>query len=305
MALSNAQLQERKRGIFATDAPAALGLSKYSSPVQVWMEKTGQHLGAPEQEVSEAQEMGHVMQPVIAGLYAKKYDVQLKDLENVTLWHPSINFMGSHFDYLRDDGSNTLVEIKNFHPMRKKEFGDDGSQDVPMDCLIQCVHEAIVWNTRKVDLAVLFGGQSFKVYPLEITQKTIDLVIDREQRFWQMVVEKEAPPPIDPEETRRLFPKDNGSTIICSTDVNEAFRQLVTVREQIKMLDDLKNQLSAKVQAGMGEASILSDAHGKVMATWKAGKPVRRVDTEALKAANLYMEFSKESPASRTFLVKE
>jgi predicted phage-related endonuclease len=249
--------------------------------------------------------MGHVMQPVIANLYAAKEGVYLKDLEGVTVWHKEHAFMGSHFDYLRDDGSNVLVECKNFHPARKKEFGDDGSDDVPMDCLIQCVHEAVVWGTNRVDLAVLFGGQQFRIYPLTIRQETIDMVIAREQAFWQMVIERKAPPPVTTEETRALFPTDKGSTSIATTDCLEAFHHLVQVQDQIKMLEGVEDKLKTTIQAAMGEHSILATTQGEVLATWKQGKPVRRVDVDALKAADLYMGYSKESEAPRRFLLKK
>jgi len=304
MALTKNELQERKNGIFSTDVAPALGLSKYSTPVQVWMEKCGMHDDLPEQEKSEAQEMGLILEPVIASIYSARQDVRVKPLAGVTLWHPKHQFMGSHFDYLRDD-SNTLVEIKNFHPARKKEFGEDGSQDVPMDCLVQCVHEAIVWNTRRVDLAVLFGGQQFQIFPLEIDEDTVDMVISREERFWKMVVEKVAPEPVNPDETRRLFPRDNGQAIIADTSVYEAYRQLIEVRQQIKNLGEIKDGLDAFIQNYMGSNSILADHNGTPLATWKAGKPVRRVDTQALKESGLYMQYSKESEASRTFLLKE
>ena len=302
--LTKEQLIERKAGLFATDVAPALGLSKYRTPVQVWMEKTGMLDDVPEQEMSEAQEMGLILEPVIANIYAQKQGVKVKPLADVTLWHPTLKFMGSHFDYLRDDGSNTLIEVKNFHPARMKEFGENGSQDVPMDCLVQSVHEAIVWKTNRVDLTVLFGGQQFQIFPLEITQETIDMVIEREEQFWKQVIERVAPPPINPDEARKLFPRDNGLAVICDSDTAAHYQSLVLLRKQLSELEEYKDGLAAKIQAYMGENSILSDAYGKPLCTWKAGKPVRRVDTQKLKDDGLYNEYSKETEASRTFLVK-
>ncbi len=302
MSLTPAELEERKKGIFATDAAPALGLSKYRSPVQVWMEKCGEPM--PDSgEMSEAQKMGLILQPVIARLYEDKYETRLRDLEGVTLWHQKISFMGSHFDYVTPD-NKTLVEIKNFHPARQKEFGDDGSDDVPMDCLVQVVHEAIVFGVTRVDLAVLFGGQSFKVYPITINQDTADMVIEREEKFWRQVVEREAPPPIDPEETRRLFPRDNGATVLAPQAVVSVAQQLSQLREQIKQAETLEGQLITQIQTAMGEAATLAAPSGNVLATWKLAKASRRVDTDALKAAGLYEQYSKETEGSRRFLLK-
>ena len=211
--------------------------------------------------------------------------------------------MGSHFDYVRATNA-ALVECKNFHPMRMKEFGDDGSDDVPMDCLIQSVHEAIVYGVRRVDLAVLFGGQQFRVYPLTIQQDTIDMVVDREERFWRRVVEQVAPEPIDPEETRRLFPRDNGITIIAPADVQQAVAQLSQLRDQIKAAEELEKRFITQIQAAMGEASVIAAASGSVLATWKRSADGRRVDTDALKKDGLYEQYSNASEGSRRFLLK-
>jgi predicted phage-related endonuclease len=151
---------------------------------------------------------------------------------------------------------------------------------------------------------VLFGGQQFRVYPLTIQQDTIDMVVTREEAFWQQVVEKVAPDPIDPEETRRLFPRDNGITIIAPGTVADAARQLAQLREQMKAAEELEKRFLTQIQAAMGEASTIAAASGEVIATWKRSADGRRVDTEALKKDGLYEQYSKATEGSRRFLLK-
>ena len=299
MKLTDAELQERQAAIFATDAAPALGLSKYRSPVQVWMEKIGQPMPFEE---SEAMKMGHIMQPVIAKLYEEKTGTRVRSLEGLTKFSDTHGFMGSHFDYLAPD--NVLVECKNFHPARQKEFGEDGSDDVPMDCLVQCVHEAIVFGVTRVDLAVLFGGQSFRIYPITLQLDTADMVIEREEKFWRQVVERVAPPPVDPEETRRLWPTDSGHAVIAPGNIIQAADQLSVLREQLKTAEQLEKQLITQIQSAMETASTLTAPDGTAIATWKRSKDGRRVDTDALKEAGLYEKYSKPSEGSRRFLLK-
>ena len=304
MSLTQAELEERKQGIFATDAAPVLGLSKYSSPVRVWMEKCGDPM--PEERSEAAQEalrMGNIMQPVVARLYEDKYETRLKDLEGVTIWSKEHPFMGSHFDYVTPD-NKTLVEIKNFHPMRLKEFGEDGSPDVPMDCLVQCVHEAIVFGVTRVDLAVLFGGQSFRVYPITIDPDIASMVVQREEQFWKQVIERVAPPPIDPEETRRLWPSDTGRVMVAPANVMKDAKDLVTLRSQIKAAEELEKKLITNIQTAMKDATMLTAPNGEAIATWKRSVDGRRVDSDAPKKAGLYDEYSKPVEGSRRFLLK-
>src|ERR1700690_4404915 len=142
--LSTEQLAARKGGIFSTDAAAVLGLSKYRSPVQVWLEKPGQSEAADLSGI-EAVRMGHVMEPVIARLYQDRTGHDLRFLGDYTGWHPTHSFMGSHYDY--EVTGVKLVECKNFSSMRRREFGEAGEGDVPVDVLVQCIHEATVYGT--------------------------------------------------------------------------------------------------------------------------------------------------------------
>jgi predicted phage-related endonuclease len=305
MALTNEQLIERKAGIFSTDAAAALGLSKYSTPVRIWQEKTGMLDDAPKEEASEAQRMGHVMQPVIGKLYEEATGRRLSDVDGVTLWHPTHSFMGSHFDFaVADAPDKRLVECKNFHPARMKEFGDAGSGDVPMDVLIQCAHEAIVWGTNYVDVAVLFGGQAFRIFPVTVSDDIKSLLVEKEEAFWRKVIERVAPEPITPEEVRALFPKDNGTTAIADQAIRAAIDELRALRAAMKQLEDAEAPLLTKIQTAMGSNSALAAASGEVLVTWKKAADGRRIDTERLKKDGLYEEYSKPTEGSRRFLLK-
>lgn len=53
-------LEHRKLGIGGSDASVVCGVSKYKSPVELWMEKTGQ---IPLQEAGEAAYWGTQLEP--------------------------------------------------------------------------------------------------------------------------------------------------------------------------------------------------------------------------------------------------
>uniref|UniRef100_UPI00193103D1 YqaJ viral recombinase family protein n=1 Tax=Caenibacillus caldisaponilyticus TaxID=1674942 RepID=UPI00193103D1 len=62
-------LRERRKGIGGSDAAAILGLNKWKSPIQVYMEK----IGEIESDVSsEAAYWGHVLEDVVAREFSKR-----------------------------------------------------------------------------------------------------------------------------------------------------------------------------------------------------------------------------------------
>jgi predicted phage-related endonuclease len=97
------------------------------------------------------------------------------------------------------DGTDAIwpVECKAFNPMRKKEFGEDGSSDVPIDCMFQCQQQMAVLDCDRCDLAVLFGVNDFHVYTIERDEKLIEQIIEIETALWKCIQEKR-PPQIDP-----------------------------------------------------------------------------------------------------------
>ena len=55
-------LEYRKQGIGGSDAAVACGISRYKSPVELWLEKTGQ---LPNQEAGEAAYWGTQLEPFV------------------------------------------------------------------------------------------------------------------------------------------------------------------------------------------------------------------------------------------------
>ena len=302
--LSHQQIESRKSGLFSTDAAPCAGLSKYRTPVQVWLEKTGQ---AEPVDLSgnEAVQMGHVMEPVIARLYADKTGHDLRYMGDYTAWSEVHPFMGSHFDF-EVTGSH-LVECKNFSAMRRKEFGEAGTGEVPMDVLLQCIHEATVYGTDRVDVAVLFGGQEFCYFPLEIDETAKGKLVSLEEDFWlERVVKMQAPQPRTPEEAAALFKRDDGSSIVATSGLQMVVRRLKEVKESISGLETLETGLKAELMGHLGAHSALVSPDGEVLVTWKRAKDSQRFDSKRFELENpgLYAKYLQATEGSRRFLLK-
>ena len=303
--LNEFQLEARSRGLFSTDAPGALGLSKYKTPVQVWLEKTGQVTPADISHI-EAVKMGNVMEPVIARLYQEAVDAPIVYLGDQTRWHDTKTWMGSHFDYGLEDGTK-LIEIKNFSAMRRKEFGENGEGDVPMEVLIQCIHEAAVSGISRIDVAVLFGGQEFCVFPLEVDETAKAKLIYLEEEFWErFVLPVVAPEPRTEEETKILFRKDNGQSVVANNEVMSAVRHLRGIRDTIKSLEEQESALKVLIQNDLAECSTLTAPDGEILATWKKAKDSATFDKKRFADENpaMYARYLSTTEGSRRFLLK-
>ena len=62
-------LEYRKAGIGGSDASVVCGVSRYKSPVELWMEKTGQ---LPSQEAGEAAYWGNLLESLVREEFTKR-----------------------------------------------------------------------------------------------------------------------------------------------------------------------------------------------------------------------------------------
>ena len=68
-------LERRKDGIGGSDAAVVCGVSRYKSPVELWMEKTGQ---LPAQEAGDAAYWGHQLEDLVRAEFTKRTGIQVE-----------------------------------------------------------------------------------------------------------------------------------------------------------------------------------------------------------------------------------
>jgi len=254
----------------------------------------------------EVVQMGHVMQPVIGKLYAVRTGFQVRDAD-YQLTHKTHPWLRSSYDFevSRGDGAYPM-EAKNFGAHTRRDFGDDGSQIVRKDIFAQCVIEAACMGVNRVDLAILFGGQEFCIYPLAITEQDKDDLIQQLAVLWGNIQTRTPPAPETIEAARALFPVSTAGVIVANAPVEQACAQLKQIKDQIKQLETAESQLQAMIQGYMGELDTIVSFDGKPLATWKSAKGSVRFDSKMFQESmpDVYQSFMREAPGSRRFLVK-
>lgn len=175
-------LRYRKKGIGGSDVASLLGISKWKSEIELWLDKTGQTNS--ETEENEAMEWGRIMEPVIRNHFAEvtgKTVVEVKAM----LQHPEYPFMLADVDGLTtdDEGNPAILEIKTASEYKRSEW----ENDIPVYYQTQVQHYLCVTGVQKAYVAVLIGGNSFKVYEVDADKEVQQMLIVLEQNFWNCV----------------------------------------------------------------------------------------------------------------------
>jgi putative phage-type endonuclease len=294
-------LQIRTQGIGGSDASIILGLNKFKSPFQLYMEKVENNL---EQEDSEVMYWGRTLEEVIAKEFETRTGKKVRRVNQV-LQHDTIDYMIANIDR-KVVGEDAILECKTTSAYNYKEWLDN---EVPEAYIIQVQHYMAVTGDKKAYVACLIGGNKFVIKEVERDDELIDIIIKAEKTFWEEHVLKRIPPALDgssaaEEYLKAKYPESDPSKII---DLGKADEDNIIRLLDLKAREkELKEQITTLENAIKNE---LKDAEiglvNKYQVTWKTVSS-NRVDTDKLKSEypDIYKNVIKTS-VSRRFNIKE
>lgn len=308
-------LADRRKGIGGSDIAAILGLSPYRTPMDVFLEKRGETLPKGNEE---AMYWGTVLEDVVAHEYQKRTGRKVQRVSQ-TLVHPEYKFMLGHIDRAiivpEIAGNvrwragrlttNRILECKTANGFAANQWGEIGTDNVPDAYLLQCQWYMGVTSTEVADLAVLIGGQDYRIYTIERDDGLIDDLIDAAARFWKRVQDGIAPDPQSVAEAARKWPRHvAGKSVIVDVTVAEACAELEEIGRQIKQLEAREDELKTQIMSAFGDAEEITYM-GRKLATWKT-QVTNRVDTTRLKKEmpDLAADFTVSSESRVFRLVK-
>jgi putative phage-type endonuclease len=295
-------LERRKSGIGGSDVAAVLGVSKWKTPYQLWLDKTSDTVTEKE---SDLLHFGTVLEQVIADEYARRNNVKVLR-RNQMFRHTEHPELIANIDRYIVGGK--ILECKTCSAYAADKFGE-GGDEVPDEYLLQVQHYMHVTGYHEADLAVLIGGNEYRQFSLTYDADLANYAADKCVAFWNTYVVPQVPPPATAnDDLASYFDAKAGATITATAEIAgllEEYKRIKAVEKDAKA--DLE-AIATQVKLFAGECEIIANAEGKTIATWKKGKDRATVDWKALAAdkgitAEETAFFTKYSPI-RTFTVK-
>lgn len=301
--LTNEQKEERRGYLGGSDAGAVAGLNDNRSPLAVWLDKTGRgddFAGNP------ATFWGNVLEEPVARVYQDTTGHKIRRRGMIV--SKDYPFMCANLDrvIVGDSRGPGVLEVKTAGAYMREQWGPDGSDQVPDSYLAQVAHYLAVTGYTWARLAVLIGGQDFRVYDIPRDEELIQYLIDVERRFWNDHVLTDIPPdPASSADIAKRWPRDNGTEVVANQKITSALADLRHVRLQISELETNKQQIEDEIKSAIGDASTLVDAFGTPLATWKT-QTSKRIDIKALRLMHpdIAEKYSTETE-SRVFRLKK
>lgn len=294
-------LLTRRQGIGGSDAGIIMGLNKYKTAFELWLDKTGQIL--PDESAGEAAYWGNQMEEVVAKEFEKRTGKKVRR-SNMMYQHPEHDFMLANVDRFIV-GEDALLECKTASAYLAKEWESD---EVPATYLVQIQHYLAVTGKSKAYVAVLIGGNKFIWKEIERDEELINQIIAFELDFWETNIKGHVAPTLDGSSAAEKYLKDRfakseDKQIILPKTFNEYLTERANLERDIKLLETRKKEIDNNIKGHMESAEkALSDNYE---VSWKS-MTSKRVDTKKLKEkfSDIYLTVLMESH-SRKFTVKE
>ncbi len=290
-------LEYRKLGIGGSDASVVCGVSRYKSPVELWMEKTGQ---MPHQEAGEAAYWGTQLEALVRAEFTRRTGVDVRLVKQIlqSEEHP---FMLANLDGVCETGDHgtCIFEAKTASAYKVGEWDDT----IPDEYMIQVQHYMAVTGYKGAYIAVLIGGNTFKWRFIPRDDELIAMLIELEAQFWDHV-QNVTPPALDGSDASarflaRLYPDSVPRSQITLPDeaaevldlYDQASEQLETVTQRKQEAENRLKQMLGENEAGISGGRII---------TWKSVTQ-ERLDSRTLKVEHpaLYQKYTNKTSYRR------
>jgi putative phage-type endonuclease len=291
----------RRTGIGGSDAAAVCGLNPWKSIIEVWMEKTG--MAKPNVRNNEKMYWGTRLEDLVAEEFAVRSGLKVRRVNETrrSIEHP---FMLANIDR-KIEGQDAGLECKTTSEWMRDKWTEE---NLPPYVVLQCQHYMVVTGWKTWWVAVLIGGQEFRMMRLEYDPDVARMLVEKEREFWTMVETNTMPAPDGSEAASTalglLYPEASYAKAIRLPDVAG---ELIAARQTLKAQEDeiaeRRNEAENKLKALMGDAE-----KGEVdiyEVRWK-NVVSARLDTKKIKTESpeTYEKYVKES-TSRRFEIKE
>ena len=279
--------EERRKYIGGSDIAVVMGMSRWKTPLKLWLEKTGQ---AEPDDLSqvEAVQLGTELEEFVAQKFARETGRQVRRQSKMYV-HKDCKTCGAY----KEDEWAEVVEVVEKDGKKEEVV----TAKTPIEYVLQVTWYLGITGKKVGHIAVLIGGQKFKKRKILFDEELFNVMVEAAKDFWESVQTKN-PPAVTPDDNEvliKMFPKHN-EELVEKQDLEEYVDKLQKIKDDISALTDEKEMLEAEIKSSIGEnLGILTN---KFKVTWKEQQRTQ-VNSERLKADGLYEKYSDKSTIRR------
>ena len=249
--------EARRVHITASEIAAVMGMSEYKTAYEVWAEKMGL---MPAFTGNESTARGHRYEAAILGDYADRNEVELRYplplIECSTLpclaATPDAQWVARDF---------RLVEAKfSMSANRAAELGEEGTDAIPYDWLLQTQAQMECVDVEFADVAVLLYGR-LRVFNVRRHPDITAAIRDAATELSERIANNDPPEPDyrhprTLQVLRAIHGVKGDVKITLDAGTVEAWHIYKQTGDKIKSLEEIRDEAQARVLSAMGDAAV-------------------------------------------------
>jgi predicted phage-related endonuclease len=260
------------------DIAALLGVNPWRTPLDVFFAKTGQELPPPKFDLQRDKRLarGKRMEPYIVDMLAEDYGITIT-ARNARYRDPEYPYMAAEIDFEWHDGADERIrngEIKTvevFPGTIPLGWGDEGTDEIPIYHAAQSMYGLGITGREVCQYGVLFGMNNLTLYQIARDEETIALQREIARAFWMDHVLPRIPPaPKTLGDLAKLWPKENGKSIVATPEIEAALVIHQHLGDKIRVAEQGREAVEWLIKEFVADnADIIRGADGEKLATYK------------------------------------
>lgn len=264
--LTEQQIANRLLGLGASEVSALFGLNEYTTPYQIWLEKTGRY--KPDfSSKNDRLWWGSNLEDVIAKRYMELTG-ETVTADPETRYSPNTPYLLCHIDReIKDKKKLVEIKIARYNPAK---WGEPNTSEIPPQYQIQ-VQAQLACNPgyEEADLVVFFYQTlDVKIYNVKRNDELIKRIESASTKFWsEYVLTDKAPQCESIDDVKLAYPIDNSEFLEPTPLEQDTYERLKAVRVKLKALEDEESKLKTDLIVLTGANTGI-----KGICTYKANK---------------------------------
>lgn len=300
-------LQNRSKGIGASEAGTVLGLNPWETPYQLWRRKKG--IDPPKVE-NFAMVAGHLLEDAVAQFFKRESHCHIikASTDDYTITNTDTPYLRVSPDRTfwrtgatHNEASKSILECKT----TQMQIDAD---DLPKHWFCQLQMNLGVGEYKDGALAWLTAGREFGYRDIDFDPEFFGWMRDEITKFWlDYIVGNQEPPAYSAQDVLLKSPLHvAGKEVTATKEILEQIARLKELKVQSKKLETEQDEIEDNLKLFFGDAESIVDGNGKMLATWKAPKASEKFDAKAFQADHpkACAKYIKQVQGARRLLIK-
>lgn len=296
---ANAWHTRRLLGIGGSEVASVLNLDMlgHKTPYDVWRKKTGQDSSNFSNRFTL---WGHILEDVVARHFSDVTGFGVAKC-NKHFSMKSAPWMVGNIDraIIVNGKKSGVLECKTSSAYNDHKFNLDAAwyandefysqnengitdkSDIPLNYYLQCQHYMMVTGLHMCYLAVLIGGNDYRIFNVPFNESDAKYIYAACSEFWcKNILDGVPPEPTSGDYVKTFFQNDE-ATVVADSSTMEIVRAYADINAQISALEKQKDSIKSKLIDAIGCATSLVMPNGQKLATLKASNR-STVDVDAM-----------------------